>query len=287
MSQFHPGQSIENLNATGLQEETDISVTLADTGVIDVQTITFGAFATFAQGDFFTCENAAGTVFAVWFDLDANGTEPNGAIYTAADTAIEVDIATGNTATQVATAVQAAITGNITGSTTANPSAGVVTITSDTMGVVGAAVSYLETEADVSAGITPVATATGVASNYLDTEFLVSTPAADFHVWFNVNAEGTDPETTANGLEIEIDPSASAATIISELVTVIGAATGLDCAAHGSGIRITNTATGTAADASVTSAPVTIGQIRQGDADSVLASPSSSPATRTNTPSVV
>jgi hypothetical protein len=77
-------------------------------------TLTFANTAGTTQGDYVIIYNDAGTSYAVWFDIDAAGTEPNGAAYTATDNQIEVDITTGQTATQVATAFYNAVNGNVT-----------------------------------------------------------------------------------------------------------------------------------------------------------------------------
>lgn len=53
------------------------------------------------QGDYVTFENTAGNTFAVWFDIDGNGTAPTGATYLAAANQIEVDILSTDTPNQI------------------------------------------------------------------------------------------------------------------------------------------------------------------------------------------
>lgn len=77
------------------------------TSVIDPGTVTtalnFSNIVTGqpVQADYFTFENSAGNTWAVWFDIDANGTAPTGATYVSATNKIEVDILSTNTPNQI------------------------------------------------------------------------------------------------------------------------------------------------------------------------------------------
>lgn len=78
-------------------------------GVAEVVTPTLPNFAGATQGDYIILNNKAGESFAVWLDLDDDGTVPSGPLFIATTYQIEVDIASGDTAAQVAAKVKAAI----------------------------------------------------------------------------------------------------------------------------------------------------------------------------------
>lgn len=291
MSRIQPAQSVGILRNVGMREQSLLSGFVADTGVKDIQTLTFGAFAVFAQGDFFIAENAAGYKIAVWFDLDANGTEPNGALYSAADEAVEVNIATGNTATQVAAAVQAAIVTAFAAvdMTTTNPSAGVVRIAQDLMGVTVAAEGFIEAETDPSAGITAAVVTAGVASNWLNKYILFSSGSTNYAAWANVAEEGVDPEVaTKTMVEVEFAASATAATVLAAFVAAIDALTGLKCVPHDAGLQIVNEASGNTGNATAGNSPAVLGTIEQGTSSTNgQINPGDSPADLTNAPSII
>lgn len=54
-----------------------------------------------SQGDYFTFESASGATYAVWFDVDGNGTAPTGAAYAAATNKIEIDILPSDSEDQI------------------------------------------------------------------------------------------------------------------------------------------------------------------------------------------
>jgi len=90
-------------------------------------TLTCPDTASATQGDYFIVYDDSGNSTAIWLDIDADGTEPAGSGYTATDAQIEVDIATGDTATQVAGKVHTAISGVISD----------ITFTDNTDGTIG------------------------------------------------------------------------------------------------------------------------------------------------------
>jgi len=66
------------------------------------------------QADYYYFENQAGTVsFAVWFDIDAAGTTPTGALYTGATHQIEVDILSSDTEDAIVSALAITLLGNV------------------------------------------------------------------------------------------------------------------------------------------------------------------------------
>lgn len=73
-------------------------------------TATFPAASGLTQAEGFRVRVDSNTAWAaVWYDIDANGTEPTGAWYTAADYPVQVALTSGMTAVQVAAAVWEAI----------------------------------------------------------------------------------------------------------------------------------------------------------------------------------
>jgi hypothetical protein len=96
--------------------------------------LTCPAMASATQGDFFVVYDDAGNSTAVWLDIDADGTEPAGTLYTATDAQIEVNIATGDNATAVAGKVHTAISGNISDITFTDNSNGTITVLLDNAG---------------------------------------------------------------------------------------------------------------------------------------------------------
>lgn len=67
-----------------------------------------------AQADYYYFANAAGTeTFAVWFDVDAAGTAPTGALYVGADHQIEVDILSSDSEDQIVSKLSAVLIADI------------------------------------------------------------------------------------------------------------------------------------------------------------------------------
>lgn len=113
---------------TGAGSSTSIAYKNA---VQETYAVTFPATAGATQGDYFMIYDDAGNSTAVWLDIDANGTAPTGALYTASDSQIEVDIATGDTAAQVGTKAYTALNGNVTDVSFVDNLDGSVTVTLD------------------------------------------------------------------------------------------------------------------------------------------------------------
>jgi len=100
MSKFLPSQIVNDLNYVP--------------GTREVNTVTLPTTAGAAQADYVVLYNAAGTSYAMWLDIDADGTAPTGALYVASDNQIEVDIVGGGTAAQNGTLAYTALNGNVT-----------------------------------------------------------------------------------------------------------------------------------------------------------------------------
>lgn len=287
---INPGTSVASLNydLSGQNEVTKLSLTLADTGVFEVQTLTFPATAGATQGDFVVVENAAGTSYAVWLDIDAAGTEPSGAVYTAADNKIEVDIVTGDTAAQVGTKVFTAIDGNITNVTAVDNEDGTVTLTQTKMGDVTA--PNPSNSAENGAGsITGATNTAGAASNYNSKYItLESAGGTAFYCWLSINSEGSDPSPGGTALAATGSAGDSAATLAMAIASAINGNANFDADHEGSGVvRITAVdAEGNATDVGVGNMPsVTVQTQFQGD--SALIEPGGSPSDLSNNPSVL
>ena len=95
--------------AVGSESSVAMNKKTFTAGTAEITTVTFPAVASATQADYVHFTAQDGTKYAVWLDIDANGTAPTGALYVAADTQIEVDVVTGDTDAQVATKVKAAI----------------------------------------------------------------------------------------------------------------------------------------------------------------------------------
>lgn len=104
------GKSIVTLNTLTALAMTTSAIDAGVAGVAQLEVLTFPATAAATQGDYVVLTNAlSGKTAAVWLDIDAAGTAPTGALYTAADYKIQAGIATGDGAIQVAAKVVAAI----------------------------------------------------------------------------------------------------------------------------------------------------------------------------------
>lgn len=114
---YDGGQTYEPV---GSESQVAVTVKTASLGVAEKNTVTAPAGAAAAQGDYFIHHTIARSI-AVWLDIDAAGTVPNGTAFEDTDEQIEVDITAANTADEVATAIRAALAGEadltITGAT--------------------------------------------------------------------------------------------------------------------------------------------------------------------------
>lgn len=219
-----PSQSVGALRYDGgnVRQKTRITC-IADTGVIESSTLTASAGSGAAQGDFFLVTNVAGTVFAIWLDIDAAGTEPNGAIYTAADTKIEVNVASSDTAAQLMTKIFTAVDGNITNVTVVDGEDGTMTITQDVSGVVANVAVYDETEEGESS-LSVVVNTEGVDSVLNSKYFQIDDGDSNaFYIWFDVASEGSDPSGTGTGIQVDISLSDTAASVATALAAALTA----------------------------------------------------------------
>lgn len=147
----------EDVTGSGSVSSTKKSVT---TGAADVSVITVPSTAGAAQGDYVVFYNQAGTEWAAWLDINAAGTAPTGAAFTAvtAGNRIKVSIVTGGTSAQNGTIFATAIAG-VTGMTVTDNGNGTVTLTQLTGGSLTAEPTPHNT-GDTGAGSITVSTTT-------------------------------------------------------------------------------------------------------------------------------
>lgn len=236
---IRPDQSMANLRGDlgGANEQSYVIPTTID-GTYEVQRVLHPAVASMAQGAFYKLTDYAGTTFAVWFDIDANGTEPNGPIYTACDVKIEVNVATGDLAPAVATAAKAAIDAEVlfVGFTNVKSSA-TLDFTSTIKHDLAAPASYVEAE---TAGPFTVSTVTaGVQPTVNGKYFTARNASTGFYYWFTNNGVGVDPEVADHTSKvIALTGNESQAGFIAAIEAVVEGSTGLTANAEGDKVYI-------------------------------------------------
>ncbi len=261
-----PGQTIDALTTveSAVAEQTLVTVPSVDTGTEEITTITYPAGSAAAQGDYFTFENQAGDDFAVWLDIDANGTAPTGAAFTAATTKIEADITSSDTNIVVAAAMVTAIGASFTNVTILDNTDGTVLFTQDKMGVTVDPVPH--NTGDTGAGSITVSVGTaGAASTLINKFFTISSTAGNFHVLSDINSEGVDPAPGGStALSATYAIGASIATIHTALATAINGNANFAAEVENSKVRIRNAATGNAVNAVDSDSGFTVETLSQG-----------------------
>ena len=285
---LHPAQSVANLRADlgGAKESSYVTISAVDTGSLETFTLTCPAFADAAQADYLSFSDPSGVTFAVWLDKDADGTPPSGAIYTAATQKIEVDIATGNTATQVATAIKDALEADLdfTEFDITSPSAGVLLFTANLLGNPTNAAPH--NTGDTGAGSLGVVVVSGSAATNQNTYFVLRDDDTGlFHVWLNVNGEGVDPDPGGGsvGIEVAVSTAQTAAQVATAIAAAVDAHAEFEAVADGSRVRVTLVNKGNATDAADGDSGFTVAASTQGAASKVDAS--GSPQDISNNPS--
>lgn len=250
MPSFKPAQRVDQLLVDqGPTPEQGKVVCTADGGVFEVQVLSVPATASATQGDYFIYENAAGDDVAVWVDIDADGTEPNGAQYVAATTKVQVDIVTGGTAAQNAALVKTAIDASGADDVTVlDNSNGTLRLTQDLLGPTANIV--VSNEAENAAGsFSGSVTASGALSQHQSTYITFRSGSnAEFYAWLNVNGEGVDPAPGGTGIEVAVSGAATAAQVATALAAAVDADSNFAAITSGSTAIITNSASGDAVD---------------------------------------
>ncbi len=267
-------------------ERSKFIVPAADAGVYEVATATFVAYASIAQGDYFTIVNKAGEVFAVWFDKTDNGTPPSGAAYVASDTQIEVDIVAGdNTAALVAAKVKAAVLSALTGITVADVSAGVLSFTQNVPGTVDDPAPHNTGDTGAGSIVTAVATA-GVAASLQSKYILLSSKTVDYYAWFNVGDGGTDPAVASRtGIEVAFLGGATKSAIATAIAAALHAHAAFSADSDGAEITVGNTVQGAALNAAAGDSGFTVQSLTQGQDGTVY--PSQLVSSLSNEPALI
>ena len=94
------------LKAATALDFTTAAIDAGTQGTAEATVVTIPATSGATQGDYFTMTNKAGVTFAIWLDIDSDGTVPSGDDFLATDYQIMVGIATGDTAAQAAAKVK-------------------------------------------------------------------------------------------------------------------------------------------------------------------------------------
>lgn len=208
--------------------------TIADTGVCEVQTVTFQSKASSTAGDYVVVVDTLGIQYACAVNKSGTDAEPTGAIWSAipSDFKKQVNISGATTAASVAALFETAFnsirgfTNAITTDDTAND--GTMSFTQVRMANVAAPVVKNATDGGAG-GITQTTNTAGVASNLQNTYFSMYAPDGNTQnvFWFNVNSQGTAPTVSGAVInEVAIAKSASANSNASSLNTVIDALAG-------------------------------------------------------------
>lgn len=284
---LHPAQQVVNLHVDlgGSPEQSYVDLPNVGTGSFESFTATFAAFAATAQADYFSFVQPSGETFAVWFDKDADGTPPSGAVYTAADNKIEVEIVTGNTATQVAAAAKAAI--ELDGDFdeyTISAAGGVLTFTAIILGNPANAAPH--NTGDTGAGSVAVSVTSGSAAASQNDYFQIRDDDTGlFHVWLNFNGEGVDPDPGSGSVGIEVAiPAASSASAAAALVAAaVNAHAEFEADSSGSRVKVTTASNAVVVDLVAGDSGFTVSVSTQGRATRY--SPAMSPSDISNNPS--
>lgn len=282
---YNQSQSIGALkgDGSGANEQSYLTPS-AMGGTGEVQTITVPATAAAAQGDYFVLTNPAGATAAIWLDIDAAGTAPTGAIYTAADSKIEVNIVTGGTAAQNAAAV-ALTAGSVLGWDAEDNEDGTITYTCSYVG--NAPAPQVKSENDAGAGsFTAVTTTAGTNPSVQGKYFVFGNTSTTFYGWFSSGGNGSDPAPGGTGVEVALSGNESNAAYLAAIVSAIDGATGMSAELDGSRVIVSVDASGAAADLAAGDSGFTVEVRSQGYA-SHNPLPSSSPASISINPSTV
>lgn len=252
-------------------EQTTITC-VAEEGALEVFTVTMPATAAATQADYVVIENQAGTKYALWIDIDDNGTEPTGALYVGSDVQIRLDLSTGGTAAENGTILFTA-TSALTALTRVDGENGTVTFTNTLMGTSEDPVPKDADDSDPGS-ITAAVTNAGAASNLNDTyiTFSNANDATDYYVWYNVNGEGTDPEVAdTTGIEVELLPEATDDDVAAATRTALSAAADVTITGATNQVIITNDLMGPSTDTADTgSTGFTINKDNDGVASNLL-----------------
>lgn len=272
MNPISPGTSNTSLvnDGSGSPEQSYVTVGSVGTGSFEQFTATFPAVAALAQADYLSFSQAGdGHKFAVWFDIDANGTTPTGAVYVAADSQVEVDVTTGQTAAQVAAAAKAAIEldADFTDFDITDNLDGTLTFVSNKLGNPTDAAPH--NTGDTGDGSVSISVTSGsAASSQNDYLVLRDDDTGLFHVWLNVNSEGVDPNPGGGsvGIEVAVNAADSTTAVATALASAVNANAEFEAEADGSRVKITTATNAAVVDIGAGDSGFTVSVSTQGSA---------------------
>lgn len=260
LSKLHPIDMIPTPEVTKI-------TCLPDTGAYEKITVTIPATASATQADYLHLVNKTGTKFAIWLDIDANGTAPTGALYAASDYQIKVSIVTDGTAIQNAALAYTAITTDVNFDefTVVNNLNGTLTLTSTLLGNITNAVP--KKADDSAAGSIGVAIVAGAASSLQNKYFIMRNPAGTvYNAWFNVGGEGVDPNPAGTEIACACTAGSTAAQIAISIATAVNANSNFKAWMQDGYLYVANEATGVASDITAGDSGFTITKLQDGAA---------------------
>jgi hypothetical protein len=289
---LNPAQEVSSLKTDmgGSVEQSYVTVPSdVGTGSLESFTATLPAGDGAAQGDYLAFTVPGGHKFAVWLNLDSDDTPPSGAVYTAADSKVEVDVTvtgTPDTAAEVAAAVKAAIEldGDFDDMTIVDNEDGSLTFTAGLLGNLTNAAPH--NTGDTGAGSIEVSIdQAGAAASAQNTYISLTDDDEDlFHVWLNVNSEGSDPAPSdSTGIEVAIAAQASANEVAAAIATAIDDNAEFAATADNSRVRIVTATKAVVADISAGNSGFTVAVSTQGAPEKY--SSAESPSDISNSPS--
>jgi len=210
-------------------------------GSFSVATIQEGVDSDIKNGDYFLFDTPSNSYY-VWFDYNNTGSDPT----VGGRTGVEVDINYGDTAADVASALRAAL--GALGDVTSGGTGSTVTTVNDTSGAV----------TDISNGtisggtFTTTVTTQGRDSDIQSGDyFYLSSPTADYYVWFNVDGGGGDPSIGGRtGVEVAVNSSDNADTVAAAIQAAVDAQGDFSASVSTDTVTITNAVGGAATNIS-------------------------------------
>lgn len=290
---INPNSQVSNLanNNAALNEQSIISA-IADPADFGSNTVVCPAFASSAQGDFFILNTAAGQKIAVWLDKDDNGTEPSGPIYTACDTKVEADIATGDAASDVAEKVSAIINALEAWPGPISQDGSTLLFTEGGVGLLIAPSMYNSAENDNGSFV--AATTNPGADSVLSSKYFSIFDNEDnaYHFWFQPDGRASAPAVEGSiATEVAYTGAQSAETIAGLIKDAVDALAEFELNLIGTTqVQVRSRVTGDNMDAVDGDSGMVVSLIRDGtDAptQNVCPSPGSSPSGISNDPDAI
>lgn len=269
MSLFQPKQTVEDLSTIKLNPTPEVTrfACLVEGGKYEIANVAFATGALSAQADYFHIVNKTGTTFAIWLDIDAATTAPTGAIYTAADEKIEVDILSTDSAVQVAAKVKAVLDVTVAFDefSIEDVGGGILKFTSELLGDLTDAQPL---NADDSAtGSIVVTVVDGIDSTLQNKHLLLSSGTINYFAWFNVGEEGSVPTVAGRtAIECKIDADISAKEVAVQLASRINASVAFKSFEQSGFLYIASVDNANTTDGAVGDSGFTISKIQDGSA---------------------